>query len=178
MPIYKPRSSQAFKPKITGVAHCFTGDSVQLKAWLDLGLYIGITGWLCDERRGDVLRHALQYIPLDRLLLETDAPYLLPRNLTPKPASRCNEPAFLVHIANTVATLRQLELSDIARITVANSKELFKLNNPAGSSGIIAVDWPAVFFRCRLVGAALAGIVGYKMLVRCGMRLQNGNPTA
>ncbi|MDP5136799.1 TatD family hydrolase [Rheinheimera baltica] len=117
------------QPKITGVAHCFTGDSVQLKAWLDLGLYIGITGWLCDERRGDVLRHALQYIPLDRLLLETDAPYLLPRNLTPKPASRCNEPAFLVHIANTVATLRQLELSDIARITVANSKELFKLNN-------------------------------------------------
>ncbi|MEH8022046.1 TatD family hydrolase [Rheinheimera metallidurans] len=110
-----------------GVAHCFTGDTQQLKAWLDLGLYIGITGWLCDERRGDALRQALHYIPLDRLLLETDAPYLLPRNVTPKPASRRCEPKHLPHIAATVATLRQLELSTLAEITLSNSRRLFNL---------------------------------------------------
>jgi TatD DNase family protein len=112
-----------------GVAHCFTGDSRQLKAWLDLGLHIGITGWLCDERRGDALRQALHYIPLDRLLLETDAPYLLPRDLSPKPASRRNEPAFLPHLAKTVAQLRQLNLHQLAGQTLANSRALFQLNN-------------------------------------------------
>lgn len=110
-----------------GVAHCFTGDTQQLKAWLDLGLYIGITGWLCDERRGDALRQALHYIPLDRLLLETDAPYLLPRNLSPKPVSRRCEPKHLPHIAATVATLRQLDLSALAEITLSNSRRLFNL---------------------------------------------------
>ncbi len=112
-----------------GVAHCFTGDRSQLKAWLDLGLYIGITGWLCDERRGHALRDALNYIPLDRLLLETDAPYLLPRNLAAKPASRRNEPAHLVHIAATVAQLRQLELQQLADITLANSRRLFQFGH-------------------------------------------------
>lgn len=108
-----------------GVAHCFTGDIAQVKAYLDLGLYIGITGWLCDERRGDALRHALQYIPLDRLLLETDAPYLLPRDLSPKPESRRNEPAFLPHIAGVVASLRQLTTEALATQVLANSQRLF-----------------------------------------------------
>lgn len=110
-----------------GVAHCFTGDMTQVKAYLDLGLYIGITGWLCDERRGDALRQALQYIPLDRLLLETDAPYLLPRDLSPKPASRRNEPAFLPHIAGVVASLRQLTTEALATQVLANSQRLFGL---------------------------------------------------
>jgi TatD DNase family protein len=110
-----------------GVAHCFTGDTNQLKAWLDLGLYVGITGWLCDERRGEVLQQALHYIPLDRLLLETDAPYLLPRNLLSKPVNRRNEPAYLVQVAGKVAQLRQLELHELAEITLANSRRLFQL---------------------------------------------------
>lgn len=110
-----------------GVAHCFTGDIAQLKAWLDLGLYIGITGWLCDERRGDELRQALNYIPLDRLLLETDAPYLLPRNMPAKPANRRNEPAYLTQIALTVAQLRQLNINHLAELTLANSRRLFQL---------------------------------------------------
>lgn len=110
-----------------GVAHCFTGDILQVKAYLDLGLHIGITGWLCDERRGDALRQALQYIPLDRLLLETDAPYLLPRDLHPKPASRRNEPAFLPHIASVVASLRQLSTEALATQVLANSQRLFGL---------------------------------------------------
>lgn len=110
-----------------GVSHCFTGDTAQLKAWLDLGLYIGITGWLCDERRASELRQALQYIPLDRLLLETDAPYLLPRDLTPKPASRRNEPALLPHIGATVAQMLQLDIARLARQTVDNCRNLFQL---------------------------------------------------
>ena len=110
-----------------GVAHCFTGNSDELKAYLDLGLYIGITGWLCDERRGDALRQALAYIPPDRLLLETDAPYLLPRTLRPKPANRRNEPAFLPVIAAAVAELKQLSLAELAQITSDNCSRLFQL---------------------------------------------------
>lgn len=117
-----------------GVAHCFTGDIAQVKAYLDLGLYIGITGWLCDERRGEALRQALHYIPLDRLLLETDAPYLLPRDLSPKPASRRNEPAFLPHIASVVASLRQLTTEALATQLLANSQQLFGLPALSGKA--------------------------------------------
>ena len=108
-----------------GIAHCFTGDPTQLKAYLDLGLYIGITGWLCDERRGAVLQDALQYLPLDRLILETDAPYLLPRNLTTKPKSRRNEPAFLPAIAQKISELRGWSLADIATHSQHNAAQLF-----------------------------------------------------
>ena len=81
-----------------GVAHCFTGDERELRDYLDLGLSIGITGWICDERRGQHLRELVRLIPLDRLMIETDAPYLLPRDLHPKPSHRRNEPKFLPHI--------------------------------------------------------------------------------
>ena len=67
-----------------GVAHCFTGGEAELEAYLALGLYIGITGWACDERRGHELRRSVPRIPLDKLLIETDAPYLLPRDLDPQ----------------------------------------------------------------------------------------------
>jgi TatD DNase family protein len=108
-----------------GIAHCFTGDATQLKAYLDLGLYIGITGWLCDERRATMLQDALQYLPLDRLILETDAPYLLPRNLTPKPKSRRNEPSYLSAIADQIALLRGWSVADIARHSQKNAHTLF-----------------------------------------------------
>ncbi len=108
-----------------GIAHCFTGDTAQLRAYLDLGLYIGITGWLCDERRGQSLQQALNYLPLDRLVLETDAPYLLPRNLTDKPKNRRNAPAFLPAIGAQVAALLQLELGVVAAASRQNSLRLF-----------------------------------------------------
>ena len=111
-----------------GVAHCFTGDSSQLKAYLDLGLYIGITGWVCDERRGQALQQALRYVPADKLLLETDAPYLLPRTLMPKPASRRNEPAFLPAIASVVAQLTGTDVAALAAQTLHNSATLFGFN--------------------------------------------------
>ena len=76
------------------VVHCFTGTVEEVKTYLSMGFSIGVTGWICDERRGHSLREAVKHIPLDRLLIETDAPYLLPRNLENKPKNRRNEPAF------------------------------------------------------------------------------------
>lgn len=108
-----------------GIAHCFTGNVTQLKTYLDLGLYIGITGWICDERRGQELQQAVNYIPRDRLILETDAPYLLPRTIRPRP--KRNSPALLPAIASEVARLTGRELEALAAETYANSCRLFQL---------------------------------------------------
>jgi TatD DNase family protein len=112
-----------------GVAHCFTGGEAELEAYLALGLYIGITGWACDERRGLELRSSVPRIPLDKLLIETDAPYLLPRDLNPKPKSRRNEPGYLPHIAATVASLRGEALETIGAATTRNAVALFALTD-------------------------------------------------
>lgn len=109
------------------VLHCFTGSAEQLAACLDLDLHIGITGWVCDERRGLHLRDLLPQIPLDRLMLETDAPYLLPRTLQPKPKERRNEPAFLPHILNTVADCLNLPPVLVAEVTTKTARAFFKL---------------------------------------------------
>lgn len=110
-----------------GVAHCFTGGTAELEDYLELGLAIGITGWICDERRGLHLHALLPRIPPGRLLLETDGPYLLPRDLLPKPAHRRNEPAFLPHIAALVAQLRSESLAQCAAETSAAARQLFGL---------------------------------------------------
>ena len=112
-----------------GVAHCFTGGELELEAYLELGLYIGITGWACDERRGVELRAIVPRIPADRLLIETDAPYLLPRDMNPLPKSRRNEPAYLPHIASTVAHLRGETLEAVATVTTRNAVTLFALTD-------------------------------------------------
>jgi TatD DNase family protein len=110
-----------------GVAHCFTGDREQIAAYLDLNLYLGITGWVCDERRGEALRQAVPLLPLDRLLLETDAPYLLPRDLDPAPKDRRNEPKYLPHIADSVARLLQVPAAVVAAAATNNAERLFSL---------------------------------------------------
>ena len=114
-----------------GVAHCFTGGKEELAAYLDLDLYIGITGWLCDERRGHALREALPEIPLERLLIETDAPYLLPRDLPEKPRNRRNEPCYLPHILARIAELRPETPERLAEATRANTERLFRLSRRA-----------------------------------------------
>ncbi|MDP9083070.1 MAG: TatD family hydrolase [Pseudomonadota bacterium] len=111
-----------------GVAHCFTGGRAELEAYLALDLFIGVTGWVNDERRGRLLREALPHIPADRLMVETDAPYLLPRDLQPRPRSRRNEPCFLPHIARTIAGLRGETLDAIASCTTRNATRLFALH--------------------------------------------------
>ena len=116
------------RKSLTGaVAHCFTGGPKELAAYLELDLYVGVTGWVCDERRGAELRAAVPSIPLDRLLIETDAPYLLPRDLAPKPQSRRNEPRFLAHIIERIAALRNEPVDAVARATTANAERLFGL---------------------------------------------------
>jgi TatD DNase family protein len=109
------------------VLHCFTGDKTALYACLDMGLHIGVTGWVCDERRGQELQALVPLIPLDRLLLETDAPYLLPRDLLPKPQGRRNEPMYLPHIYRRVAELRGDDLSAMTAQIKRNFKQLFGL---------------------------------------------------
>lgn len=109
------------------VVHCFTGNRQELEEYLSLGLYVGITGWICDERRGQELRELVPLIPADKLLLETDAPYLLPRDLTPKPASRRNEPALLAHILQQVALLRGEDAAGLGEITQQNANRLLRL---------------------------------------------------
>jgi TatD DNase family protein len=108
-----------------GVAHCFTGDARELDDYLSLGLSIGITGWICDERRGQHLRDLVRRIPLDRLMLETDAPYLLPRDLEPKPKTRRNEPRYLPHVLATVAACRGEPAERIAAETTRNALVFF-----------------------------------------------------
>lgn len=119
---------KAHRDDICGaVAHCFTGSRKALYNYLDLDLdlYIGITGWICDERRGLALRELVADIPDTRLLIETDAPYLLPRDLRPKPKSRRNLPSYLPHIANTVAGLRQIEPLALQQQLEENCLRLF-----------------------------------------------------
>jgi TatD DNase family protein len=115
------------KALVGGVAHCFTGNREELIAYLDLDLAIGITGWICDERRGAHLLSLVSSIPADRLLLETDGPYLLPRNLPVKPVSRRNEPIYLPHIAATVARARGEPVETLARSSSAAARRLFGL---------------------------------------------------
>jgi len=115
-----------FRPHLVGaVAHCFTGGEAEVEAYLALDLHIGVTGWVCDERRGSALQRAVPLIPGDRLMLETDAPYLMPRTLSPKPATRRNEPAWVVEVARIVARLRGETLADVAAHSSATSRAFF-----------------------------------------------------
>ncbi len=112
---------------VGGVAHCFTGNLAQMQAYLELGLYIGVTGWLCDPKRGKTLREAVSQLPLTRLLVETDAPYLMPKTL--KSGAKRNEPENLPHIVTALCALLPNAPSedDVARASFENSVNLFNL---------------------------------------------------
>jgi TatD DNase family protein len=110
------------------VAHCFTGEGESLREYIAMGLYVGITGWICDERRGKHLYDIVSIIPDDKILIETDAPYLLPRSLRPKPKSRRNEPMYLPEVVRVVAEARGQTEEHIASITTRNAERFFGLN--------------------------------------------------
>ena len=119
---------RSHRDRVTGgVVHCFTDTLEALRDYLDLGMHIGITGWICDERRGTALQAIARYIPLDRLLLETDSPYLLPRTLQPKPPGRRNEPKYLPAVLEQFAACTDHSTAEIARQTTANAIRLFDL---------------------------------------------------
>ena len=109
------------------VVHCFTGDKATLYGYLDLDLHIGITGWICDERRGTHLHPLMRDIPVGRLMLESDAPYLLPRSLRPKPKSGHNEPAFLGEVLREVALHRGESQEALAAHSTATARTFFGL---------------------------------------------------
>jgi TatD DNase family protein len=110
------------------VVHCFTDTRRALFDYLDIDCHIGITGWVCDERRGTHLRDLVREIPANRLMLETDAPYLLPRDLKPQPSNRRNEPVYLTHICAVVAGLRDEEPDATAAHATAVTREFFRLD--------------------------------------------------
>jgi len=125
------RFIELLKPYISqlpnAVLHCFTGSQADLESCLALDLHIGITGWICDERRGKELIDIVKYIPQDRLMIETDSPYLLPRSMRPKPKSSRNEPKYLPFIAQAIANARGESLKQLVQQTEQNSKLFFKL---------------------------------------------------
>ena len=114
-----------------GVAHCFTGTLEEAKSYLDLDLYIGVTGWLCDERRGKDLQQAVKEIPLTQLMIETDAPYLLPRDLPiemiEKLHDRRNEPSVLPHICEALAQYKNEDPQKVAIETTRLARQFFEL---------------------------------------------------
>ena len=121
------KSYQNTLPK--AVIHCFTGDKKTLFNYLDLDLYIGITGWICDERRGGDLQNIVKNIPLNRLMVETDAPYLLPRNMPQPPKNRCNEPANLTYVIEGIAAHREESVTMLAESSSATAIEFFNLGS-------------------------------------------------
>jgi TatD DNase family protein len=112
------------------VVHCFTGTREELFDYLDRDWHIGITGWLCDERRGQHLRELVKHIPANRLMIETDAPYLLPRTVKPAPSHRRNEPFYLAHIVEELARDRGETVEAAAAATTATARDFFRLPSP------------------------------------------------
>jgi TatD DNase family protein len=112
---------------VAACLHCFTGTEPELRAYLDLDLHIGITGWIADERRGRHLCDLVKLIPDDRLMIETDAPYLVPRNAGKKPKGGRNEPAFLAWVARAVADATGRTEEEVAEVTGRTARAFFRI---------------------------------------------------
>lgn len=113
------------------VVHCFTGTAAELARYLDLGCHIGITGWVCDRRRGAALRELVTGIPLDRLMVETDAPFLKPHNAPRDQYGRRNEPALLRFVLRQLAELYGIAEGELDRLTSGNARRFFRLDPAA-----------------------------------------------
>ncbi|MCL1146423.1 TatD family hydrolase [Shewanella marinintestina] len=119
-----------YRPQLpAALLHCFTGNKASLEAYIEQDLYLGVTGWVCDERRGQELASIVPLIPNERILIETDSPYLIPRSMRPKPKSSKNEPKYLPYIAQYIADLKQQPLELFAGQTYFNSRTFFGLDN-------------------------------------------------
>lgn len=117
-----------YRPQLVGgVVHCFTGSAEAMRTYLELDMHIGITGWICDERRGQTLQQIVKDIPLSRLMIETDAPYLAPRTLKSKPKDGRNEPKYLPLVCEKVAECMGKTPEEIATATTQAASKLFGL---------------------------------------------------
>jgi TatD DNase family protein len=122
------RILERWRPKLAGgVVHCFTGDRKTLERYLAMDLHVGFTGWICDERRGRHLHELVRLVPRGRIMVETDCPYILPRDMTAKPRSGRNEPAFVAHVARAVAQHRGESFEDLAAHTTSTARAFFGL---------------------------------------------------
>lgn len=107
--------------------HCFTGTKEEAEKYLELGCYIGVTGWICDERRGQSLQEAVTVIPPEKMMIETDAPFLIPRNFPKKPKSNKNKPEYLPHILNTIAEYKDCDSEELGKSVSKTTREFFKI---------------------------------------------------
>lgn len=112
---------------VDAVTHCFTGTREALYGYLDLDMHIGVTGWVCDDKRGTELQGLVADIPLQRLMVETDAPYLLPKTMPEPPKGKRNEPAFLPWVVSKIAEQRNESAEELAQQTSDNSLRFFRL---------------------------------------------------
>ena len=137
----------------TMLVHCFTGQRDELLAYVELGCYIGITGWFCDERRGEHLSDLISLIPAERLIVETDSPYLIPRTLKAKLKTQNkvnlkhklnrNEPAYLPHLVEVLAKQLGQQAEELAQQTLLNTFSFLQLplmNNIASSDESSSID--------------------------------------
>lgn len=108
------------------VVHCFTGDKETLDKYLSMGFSIGITGWICDDRRAKELREAVRNIPLDRILVETDAPYLTPKNV--QGLDRTNVPQNIIYVVKELAKYMKVSEEDLIDNAKKNTERLFGIN--------------------------------------------------
>ncbi len=108
------------------VIHCFTGSLSEAKIYLEKGFYLGFTGAISDERRFKHLEEVIQYVPLDRMMIETDAPFMLPKNM-PRMQNRRNEPSFLPYVAQTIAGLKKISISEVAEETTEVTRNFFRI---------------------------------------------------
>ena len=108
------------------VVHCFTGTLEDAKVYLDKGFYLGFTGAISDEKRFKHLEDVIKYIPLDRMMIETDAPFMLPKNM-PRTQNRRNEPSYLPYVAQTIAKLKKISISEVADETTEVARKFFRI---------------------------------------------------
>lgn len=111
--------------KVNAVVHCFTEDKKEFYEYLEKGFWIGFTGWICDPQRGKHMESLISSMPLDRVMIETDSPYLLPKNLKVK--GRRNEPKYIYEIAKRISDLQKKDLNEITNLLYENSLKFFKL---------------------------------------------------
>ena len=107
--------------------HCFTGTKEEAEKYLELGCSIGVTGWICDERRGQSLQEAVTVIPPEKMMIETDAPFLIPRNFPKKPKSNKNKPEYLPHILNTIAEYKGMDSEELGKKVSETTRKFFNI---------------------------------------------------